>query len=92
VADDRAAGRLAALAHALCHRDCLSPQAAWRVIGESYALDCTLSEVEDVLETSQCQHCPPSAPEPAHQQQGPAAAVHQLRDGWLTSTLKDPGE
>jgi hypothetical protein len=89
MADGRSAARLASLSHALVHRDHLSPQAAWRVLCESYALDCTLSEVEDALETSSCAHCPASAPEPARRQQSPAAAVHQQSSGWLTSQLGD---
>ena len=91
MAEDRAAGRLAALSHALVHRDHLSPQAAWRVLRESYALRVTLSEVEDALEASQCPHCPDRAsePPPAAQEQ-PAAAVHS-RPGGLTEMLAGDG-
>jgi len=82
------AGRLAALAHALCHRERLSPQAAWRVLGESYAIDCSLSEVEDALEASECDHCPTEVAGPALKPAS-AAAVHQQASGWLTSSLED---
>jgi hypothetical protein len=84
--------RIQRLAHALVHRDRLAPEAAQRTLRESYALDLPIEAIEDALEATQCQHCSPSAPETARQQQGPAAAVHQVWDGWLTSTLKDPGE
>jgi hypothetical protein len=87
MADDRAAGRLAALAHALCHRDRLSPQAAWRILAESYGLQTTIAEVEDALEASSCDQCPASAPEPPQRLAQPPAAVRQVRAGYLTSMI-----
>jgi hypothetical protein len=92
MADDRSVARLAALAHALVHRDRLSPQAAWRVLRESYGLQATIAEVEDALERSECDHCPASSPEPAQRPAQPPAAVRQVRAGYLTDMLgRDDG-